>query len=175
MDDPYATPRSFASSDRVTARCRREGKYVFIPVGSDLPCRCIVCNAEVSDPVKTRRVYWYSPWLYLLVLLNLLLFAIVALVIRKSAQVTPALCPEHKSSRRSRILMFLGAFLLLMLAGSVAAYEGYTPIVIPAFTVGMLLLIPMSMVSNTVRARRIDKLGITLSGCKEAFLISLSD
>ena len=174
MDDPYATPKSFAPA-RASDLCRREGKYVFIPLGSDLPCRCIVCNAEVAGPVKTRRVYWYSPWLYLLLFLNLLIFAIVALIARKSARVTPALCPEHKAARRSRIIMLLVSFLLLMVAGFVAAHAGHSTVAITAFVIGVLLLVPLSMVANTVRARRIDNLGTRLAGCKEAFLVSLSN
>lgn len=173
MDDPYATPKSYAPANE-TGRCSREGRFVFIPAGSDLPCRCIVCNAEVDGPGRTRRLYWYSPWLYLLVLLNILVFAVVAAVVRKSAMLTPVYCPEHKAARRFRINMFLVPFLILMLVGVVAAVQDYSTVSITAFIVGFLLLIPLIAVANTVRAKRIDHRGTTLAGCKEPFLASLS-
>lgn len=173
MIDPYATPKSFVQ-ENATGFCRRDGRYVFIPVGHDLPRRCIVCNTGVDGPVKTRRLYWYSPWLYLLLFLNVLIFAVAALVARKSARVTPAYCPEHKAARRFRINLFLVPFLILMVVGVVAGVKGYPSVSIPAFVIGVVLLIPLLIVANGVRARRIDHRGTTLAGCKEAFLASLS-
>ncbi|HEY8411800.1 MAG TPA: hypothetical protein VIK76_10370 [Pyrinomonadaceae bacterium] len=67
-----------------------------------LPNRCVKCNAPAEEQLK-RKLTWHHPALYLLILVSVLIYAVVALVVRKTAIVTVGLCDEHSSARRQNI------------------------------------------------------------------------
>lgn len=172
MDNPYQAPRA-AIVQADSADCRREGKHVFIPLGQDLPPRCVVCNGAVAQPVKARTFYWHTPWLYLLLLLNVLIFALVALVVRKKAVLSPGWCEEHLTARQRRIKGFMAAAAGLTAVGTfmlvVQHQPGWALLMIPA----IILVLPALRAANSVSVSRIDKTGVRLAGCQEPFLNSL--
>jgi len=69
-----------------------------------LPNRCIKCNAPADEQLK-RKLTWHHPALYLLALASLLIYIVVALVVRKTATVNVGLCEDHSSARRRNILI----------------------------------------------------------------------
>ena len=175
--NPYAPPQA-----RITARAPvlddgsqvwREGELVVLTPSGDLPPRCVKCNADAEHPVKERTVYWHTPWLYVLVLVSLLIYLIVALIARKSARISPGLCSEHRKLRNNVIVGSLLAALtgigLLVFAisdsnGGVGLLGGLT--LLAAIIFGMIK-------GRIVYATRIDANRISLKGCSEAFLASL--
>ena len=50
----YAPPKA-AITEVKAGQCTREGKSVLVQAGSDLPPRCIVCNAPAQQPVKAKK------------------------------------------------------------------------------------------------------------------------
>src|SRR5690349_14738678 len=72
-----------------------------------LPNRCVKCNAPAEEQLK-RKLTWHHPALYLLVFISILVYAIVAMVVRKTATINIGLCEEHLSSRRRNILITWG-------------------------------------------------------------------
>jgi hypothetical protein len=109
----YAQPEAVLE-DRTgnDAEMWREGKVLVMRKGGDLPHRCIECNEPSAAPLRRYKLSWHSPWLYLLLLLALLLYAIVAAIVRKTAVVHVGLCELHQ--RRvvwGRIAELLGGFL----------------------------------------------------------------
>jgi hypothetical protein len=69
----YAPPRVKMGEIR-ESECTRDGKHVIVPTGSDLPPRCICCNAPAELPAKSVKVYWHSSFYYLLIPVNILLY-----------------------------------------------------------------------------------------------------
>jgi len=69
-----------------------------------LPNRCIKCNAPADELLK-RKLTWHHPALYLLVFASLLIYAVVAMIVRKTATINVGLCEDHLSSRRRNILI----------------------------------------------------------------------
>jgi hypothetical protein len=69
-----------------------------------LPNRCIKCNAPADERLQ-RKLTWHHPALYLLILVSVLVYAIVAMVVRKTATIKVALCEDHVSSRRRNMLI----------------------------------------------------------------------
>lgn len=67
-----------------------------------LPDRCVKCNAPTGERLK-RKLNWHHPALYLLIFISILVYAIIALVLRKSATVNLGLCEDHLSARRQSI------------------------------------------------------------------------
>jgi hypothetical protein len=114
----------------------RDGKTLVVSKDAVLPDRCVKCNAYTQGRLK-RKLSWHHWAIYLLILLSLLIYAIVAMVIRKRATVDLGLCDEHKAKRRT----FIWITLLMILGGvggfflAIAAEDGT-----PAF-IGFLLLI----------------------------------
>ena len=97
----------------------RDGNVVVMLAGGEIPHRCVKCNEPADEPTKERTLYWYNPWLYLLVLISILVFAIVALIVRKKAVVSAGLCADHKRRRRTALIVawigVLAGTLLLLL------------------------------------------------------------
>lgn len=91
----------------------RDGKTLVMARDSTLPARCAKCNKPVSRPPIKRTLYWHVPWIYLLILVSLLIYIIVALIIRKKAVVFVPVCDEHRQQR----YQFIAASWLMVLAG----------------------------------------------------------
>src|SRR5579872_5285818 len=102
--NPYAPSRASLAGAAVAATDAggtwRDGAVLVLSREASLPPRCVRCNEPADEPTKSRKVYWHSPWLYLLILFNLIIYAIVAAIVRKKAVVAPGLCSAHKKRRR---------------------------------------------------------------------------
>lgn len=139
-----------------------------------MPRRCVKCNEQADEPTAARKVYWHSPWLYFLLLFNIIIFALVAFLARKTATVAPGLCVEHKKRRRTAIaLAWAGA-----LIGIVVMYVGMaTPFGVWGAAMGALVILASIVAGmifgRVVYASRIDKSYVRLKGGGELFLGSL--
>lgn len=171
-DNPYRAPESLSSRPDLS-QCYREGKYVFVPKGQDLPPRCIICNAEADLPIKKRTMYWHSPGYYLIILLNIILYALVAMFARSKAKVSPGYCKVHKAARRKRIALFMVPSILLLVGGFIAAATADSIMGALALIVSVLLMVISAIANRILVPVRIDKTGAKYSGCKEPFLSSL--
>lgn len=172
--NPYQSP--VAELDRDVAPhegCRREGEFVFVPKGGDLPPRCIRCNAPARRPVKARTLMWHAPALYLLILVGLLLYAIVALIVRKRVTVSPGLCASHAAQRTRERLVGVGVS-LGSLIGVFAALSSDAGATAPALGVlGLVALVVTAIRTRLIYPKRIDDRGATLAGFGAPFLASL--
>ncbi|HEX5462179.1 MAG TPA: hypothetical protein VFX20_19595 [Steroidobacteraceae bacterium] len=180
MDDkhnPYAPSRASLAGAAVTPSVSggawRDGTVLILTREASLPSRCVRCNEPSAEPTKTRRIYWHSPWLYLLILANFLIYALVALIVRKKAVVAPGLCSAHKKRRLTGIVTAWA----LLIAGFALMFMGITGGKPGVAVVGLLLILVALLVSASVtrivRAKRIDAQYIQLKGCGAAFLDSM--
>lgn len=169
--NPYAPPRAELESQPARGYWR-EGKTLVVRTDSALPERCVKCNAPAAQPMKARWVYWHHPGWYLLVLINVLLYVLVALIIRKRTKVALGLCPKHRLRRRIFLFIGWGGFLFglaFLVAGLSESQAG------PA--VGILIIL-VAVVAGIAGSRvaypsRITKEEARLNGCGGAFLDSL--
>lgn len=67
-----------------------------------LPGRCVKCNVPTNERLK-RKLTWHHPALYLLILASILIYAIVAMVVRKTATVNIGFCPDHLAARKKHL------------------------------------------------------------------------
>jgi hypothetical protein len=65
-----------------------------------MPDRCVRCNAPANGYRLKRQLYWHPPAYYLLILISILVYAIVAICIRKKARIHIALCETHRAVRK---------------------------------------------------------------------------
>ena len=175
--NPYAPSRASLAGAAVTPAegggTWRDGAVLVLSPAASLPPRCVRCNEPAEEPTKNRRVYWHSPWIYLLILVNILIYAVVALIVRKKAMVAPGLCSAHKRRRRVGIViawvLLLGGVALLFFGvanGDGAGVGGGVLLMLVAVLVSM-------NVARILRPKRIDDQYVRLKGCGAAFLDSI--
>lgn len=176
--NPYApSTASLAGSEaRAGARLWRYKKVLIMARDDgDLPNRCVKCNDEAVEPTRTRTVYWHHPGFYLVLLINIIAYAIVALIARKTAKVSPGLCATHKQKRQLGLWIGWGGFVLCFI-GTFAAFGNDSPGLGSLFLLATLGSIIAGMVmSRIVYARKIDDRYVQLKGCGEAFLAGLPE
>jgi hypothetical protein len=104
-----------------------------------LPGRCVKCNAYTDERLK-RKLTWHHPALYLLIFASLLIYVIVAMIVRKRATVDVGLCPKHLAARKRNLaitwalgLLSVGGFVLAgMLEDFTFAFAGIALIFVTA-------------------------------------------
>ena len=145
----YATPFGMGQTG---AGVWRDGNKLVTTVQASLPRHCVKCGAPADGAYGPRTFYWYHPAIFLLLLVNLLVFAIVALIIRKKATLEVGLCAAHRSRRAKAItaawvLVLLG--LATMIGGGVAGAEYSVDWLIPvAILAGLAMWIAAAVVGT---------------------------
>ena len=172
--NPYAPPRAaLGPGDR--GGVWRLGKSVVMHLGAELPHRCVKCNAPAEEPNKERTLYWHHPALYVIALFALLIYAIVALIVRKKATVAPGLCTAHRKRRN----LWIAVGCLGPVVGLALAIQAGTGDNCGGMAAGGLLLlasiVTALIMARIVYAERIEGDYVRLRGCGEAFLASLPD
>jgi len=82
----------------------REQSKMVVSKGALLPDRCVKCNAPSQEPKLKKKLSWHHPAIYLLIFVALLIYFIVAMILRKTATVEIGLCEEHKAKHRRNII-----------------------------------------------------------------------
>jgi len=179
--NPYAPSRaSLTATDRASAvddnSVWRDGKVLITLVDAEMPHRCVKCNEPADEPTKKRKVYWHHWALYLLILINALIYAIVALVVRKKALVSAGLCTEHKKRRRNALIFgWTGTIVGLVLMGhglGSGSSGGGVEALVGILTI-LVSIIAGMIFGRIIYAKKIDKTYVRLKGCGVAFLDSL--
>jgi hypothetical protein len=152
----------------------RSDRVLVMNKEATLPDRCVKCNAPAHGQRLKRQLYWHSPYLYLLVVINLLIYAIVALLVRKKARVEIGLCDAHRTKRRIAIalgwLMGLGGFVTFIVS---LANEWWALALISfvVFIAGFFVGARGSMVS----AKKIDQQFVWIRGVCRPYLDTLPE
>jgi hypothetical protein len=78
------------------------GRQVVCARFASLPEGCVKCGAPTVKR-QVRKIYWHEPWFYALLLVGPVIYGILALVLRKEAQVEYGLCRQHFDARQRLI------------------------------------------------------------------------
>lgn len=134
----------------------RDGDKLVVHETATLPDRCLKCN-QPADGKRVRQTFrWHSPVYYLLVLAGLLIYFVVALIVRQNATVEYGLCQRHFSQRRM-FQISSWSLLALSVIGFIAAVgvgEGWLALF------GLLALVAAAVfgtLSQFVTVDKIDK------------------
>jgi hypothetical protein len=98
-----ATPQSYGIWQR--------GDRLIVVRSVRMPNLCVKCGVPVDGQPMRRTYAWHHPAFFLIILLNLIIYAIVALCVQKKCFVELYLCPVHRARRRNFIV---GAWLLAL-------------------------------------------------------------
>jgi hypothetical protein len=172
---PYITP--LAATASTSQGIWRDGARLITTRKAELPPLCVKCAAPADGSYKRRTFYWHHPAWALLVLFALLLYAIVAMIVRKKSVVVVGLCRAHQA-RRTWLL--LGTWLLslggiaAMIAGPVAGTEMRADWMIPAGLLGGIGMIFVALLTGfaarVLVPTKIDDHYAWFKGCGGAFL-----
>jgi hypothetical protein len=149
----------------------RRGKQLIVPRGSSLPAQCIKCGASAVKPWK-KKFYWHTPWLYLMILFpGLLIYAIVAVVVRKQMELNVPLCDTHHADRKRNHLLTAIMLIGFIPVGTIVGMSFSEPLGWMTGT-GMFLagLVFWSMAGLGIRPAKIDEIGGEFKGACTAFL-----
>lgn len=151
----------------------RSGALLMARNGAVLPPRCVKCNAEAAAPMKKQRFYWHHPAWFAFVLINVFVYLIVALIVRRSCYVSYGLCQIHKQKRIRGILIGLGGVVLAALLTAAAVMASRAELVLVAILLFVGSLVVSVVLGRTLMPVRIDRSAAQLKGCGEAFLATL--
>jgi Na+/proline symporter len=79
---------------------------------ADLGDRCLKCNGPCEGRKLKRKLSWHPQGWYLLLLFNVLIYIIVAMIVRHTATIYVPLCDRHRRKRRRAIAV---AWLVVLL------------------------------------------------------------
>ena len=183
--NPYAPPQSnlqntFAPNGQMFAAAGvwRAGDLLVMQKGAFLPNRCLVCNGPASVQFP-KKMYWHTPWLYLLFLLNLFIYLIAALIARKKADVVLPLCTRHAEKRKKAATIggLLMVFGIVLMVGGCTQIEGPGAIFPLMVSGGLLVLLAGAIVhavgANPIVPKKIDDYHVWLRKVSASYLAAL--
>lgn len=178
--NPYAPPADLQTLPAVDDGVRffRDGRFLVVRDGAVLPEVCVITN-EPTDSRNWRRrvkIAWTPPWVYALIIVNLIVLVIVSLIVQKKAQITYSL----GSRARSRIVMrrSIGWILLLVCiglfgAGVMAQTDEAMGITLTAAIVSLIASLILFVIANPVKVVKFKDGWFRIKGCSPEFLDTL--
>lgn len=156
----------------------RDGKLLVMNKNAELPARCVKTNEPTDDWLK-RSLYWHNPLLYFLIVFpGLLGYAIVALLVRKTATIRVGLSPQGFSRRRWGIatawLSFLIGFSLMIFGIANTKPDNSMWILAVVGGLGVFIGVIVGVIrSQVVSAKKIDDDHVWLKGVHPDYLAML--
>ena len=179
-ENPYAVSSNFPMGTSPNADYRnaiyQSNGLLVMHKQAVLPNRCIKSNEPTEERLK-RSLNWHHPAFYLLILFNLIVYAIVALIIRKSAVIQIPLSATFKK-RRIRNMMIawlsvLSGIVCLVLGLALAdSRTTQTPAVFLIILFPVLLLFGALFGlfgCRVISAKKIDEHFVWMRGVSPAF------
>jgi hypothetical protein len=147
----------------------------------DPPPVCARCGAA-SVVCKNHRFNWSPPWVFILLFMGVLPYAIAAAATRKTMSVPVPLCARHKwhwGGRTAVVLLGLVVIFLIFFAGIAVADDFQLEPPAVFLPVGVLFLVwivsAAVLGTTTIRPREITDRSITLSGVSPGFIDALNE
>lgn len=162
---------------RPTSGVWRDGNRLVMSKDARLPYICVKTN-KAADGWLRRKLSWHNPLIYLSILGGLLIYVVLALVLRHTADIQIGLCRERILRRR---WMIAGAWLaavmglVLIAVGIANAQPGNSAWIVSVVGVVTLLagLLIGAILVPVVTPARITSRYVWLKGVNPVFLASL--
>ena len=151
----------------------QDGGKVVARNETSLPHRCFKCNHEVTTPPLKRKFMWHPGAFYILILLGLLIYIIVAIFVRKTATLDIYLCGAHQKRRKYFIIggwsgSLLGFALITVGIGMNAAW-----LIVLGITLFPIALFAGMFGARVASTSQIKDDKVWLTGAGKEFIASL--
>ena len=156
------------------------GRYLFMAKDGRLPLICVKSNQPAVQHLR-RKLAWHNSMIYLLLLCNILIFAVVAIICQKKADIEIGLSEEWFAKRRracwigwSSVLLGIGSFAVFM--GLAITDNGDVLPLLFGLTLFLSITVPLVggiyglLCARMVTAQKIDENYVYLRGCHPNFL-----
>lgn len=171
------TPFSLSTQGRVF----RDGKRLVMTKDAVLPYRCLKTNDD-ADSLLRRKLYWHQPWVYIFII-SPLIYIIVALIARQTADIKIPLCRAIRRRRRWAILVAwifgLGMFAMLPMGiafGEANRMPDLGPLLgMGGFFAGLIGLIVSLQYVNIATPAKINRTHVWLNGVHPEYLAALPE
>ena len=156
------------------ARIRVEDGKLIIQDGAVLPPRCIKTNQEFAPNTKTTKLTYITPWVYLLIFVNVLVLLVVYLIVRKRVEITYSISNEARQKiwLKTGITVTVGVAMTLL--GFVVTVHPSKDVAIYGILLiicGIIVALVGAALSNTVSLRKsVNKEEYILKGCCPEFI-----
>jgi hypothetical protein len=153
------------------------GNLLVMRRDAQLPDRCIKTNQFANSKRFKATLYWHHPAIYLLILINLLVYVVVAIIVRKKAIVYLGVTEDILQQRRRAITWgwIAGIAGLILFFGALTLQSESAMMVL--FILGLLLmlggLIGGMIKATLVSVERMDDEYIWLRGISKDYLARL--
>jgi hypothetical protein len=97
----------------------REGKYLVMSNNGPMPIACVKCGAEPTTYIR-KTLTWHHPAIYLTILIGVLIYLIVAMVVRKTAKLQVPVCAACNARRKRNLAIGWLSFILSLVLCYVA-------------------------------------------------------
>lgn len=185
--NPYAAPAADlapAATGEVHGAGRAGNDLILTRTDSELPDRCMKCNAPAGGYRLKKKLSWHPSGYYILLVFNVLIYLVVALIVRKTAKVRFPLCPKHRSRRRWAIalgwLLGLGSFPVMIglaVASSNAKGQGSDTLAVVSIITGIGMIVAGLVIgfqgAKVATTSKIDKQYVYLTNVGREFVASL--
>jgi hypothetical protein len=165
---PYAFPPPpfAAQGDGVW----RDGSTLVMYKQAQLPDRCVKCNEHVGGERLKRKLYWHHPALFLILLVAVLIYAIVAMIVRKEATIYVGICERHRARRRNAIIIGWSLVVLSIISFVVAISNNEPVYALVGAVLFLIGVIYGTLVARVVRATKMDDHYVWLAGVNQEYL-----
>ena len=172
----YASPR--LQQPTYGSGLWRQGDRIVATRDIDLGDSCVKCGAACEGWRWNKTLYWHEPWVYVLIIPGILIYAICAMVLRKSARVSAGLCPAHRKRRNIGMLIvwllsLLGVACIIggpVLAGNYDSPAAGVTGVLLAFALWIVAVILGNSRVRVLAPKKIDEHYAWFGGAGEAYL-----
>src|SRR5262249_8624644 len=155
----------------------RMGSKLLIPIRYSrgvvvLPRLCVRCGAAANGRPVEKMFYWHHPAVYLAIFAGVLIYLIVALVVRKGMKIRVPLCAQH--AQRRGVLVTLAWVLPLIGIADVFVLPRFNVDggLVALICIGLILagIVLWAVVSSPIRPKFIDATRGEFTGFCETFL-----
>ena len=140
-----------------------------------LPDRCIKCNRPANGQAITKRFNWHHPAWYLFIFVGLLIYVVVALVVRKRVVLSLPLCDEHLSKRRTAIWASWGILALSVAMIIFGASNNLPAIFLPGFLLIFVAAVYGSLSASVIAIQKMDDQYVWLKRINKDYLMTLPE
>ena len=177
--NPYAPPVEASAPPAIPSDVFyfRDGDYLVIRDGAELPNVCLRTNEPAGEGSwrKKRTMTWNPPWVFILILVNILVLILVALLTQKKAKMTYSL----SAASRASIVKKRGIAFVLLLATVGLFYVGFTQLgdLVGVGMLGGILCLIASLIffaiADPIKVVKFRDGWFRIKGCSKEFLLTV--
>lgn len=178
--NPYAAPADLQIHPAVDDGVRffRDGRFLVVRDGAVLPEICVIHNEPAGSGTwrKQVKIAWTPPWVYALILVNLIVLVIVSLIVQKKAKITYSLGKRARARivmRRSIGWILLLGCIGLFAAGVTSETSESMGIIVTAAIFSLIASLVLFVIANPVRVVKFKDGWFRIKGCSPDFLDTL--